>query len=314
MPLVSVVLIFLDEQVFLDEAVQSVLDQTLPDWELILVDDGSTDRSTQIAREFASRDARIRYIDHHRHENRGMAASRNLGVANSSAPYLAFMDADDIWIPTKLAEQIDLLEQMPDVAMVNGAMVVWHSWDPTAALPDTVVLTGAVGDHRYDPPDAALNIYPLVSVDGAGVDLMVRRSVFDAVGGFEERFRGMYEDQSFLVKVFLRYPVYISSRPWILYRQHRDSECARTNLSAYLRIRADFLDWLQDEVEQLGDPRVSAALRRARRRLQYRRPIAPLADRLSPLVSALRARLHRTRKRLPKPGAGLPGEASRSSG
>ena len=70
MPLVSVVLIFLDEEVFLDEAVQSVLDQTLTDWELILVDDGSTDASTRIARDWATRDPRICYIDHERHENR----------------------------------------------------------------------------------------------------------------------------------------------------------------------------------------------------------------------------------------------------
>ncbi len=297
MPLVSVVLIFLDEEVFLDEAVQSVLDQTLTDWELILVDDGSTDASTRIARDWATRDPRICYIDHERHENRGMAASRNLGVANSTAPYLAFMDADDVWIPEKLAEQVDLLDRMPDIAMVNGAMVLWHSWDPTSALRDTVALTGAVENHRYDPPDAALNIYPLVPVDGAGVDLMVRRAVFDEVGGFEERFRGMYEDQSFLIKVFLRYSVYISSRPWILYRQHKDSACAATSYTDYLRIRGDFLDWLRDDVERLGDPRVSAALQLARRRVRYRQPIASAVDRLSPLLSAVRTRKYRTGRR-----------------
>jgi len=296
-PLVSVVLIFLDEEVFLDEAVQSVLDQTLTDWELILVDDGSTDASTRIARDWATRDPRICYIDHERHENRGMAASRNLGVANSTAPYLAFMDADDVWIPEKLAEQVDLLDRMPDIAMVNGAMVLWHSWDPTSALRDTVALTGAVENHRYDPPDAALNIYPLVPVDGAGVDLMVRRAVFDEVGGFEERFRGMYEDQSFLIKVFLRYSVYISSRPWILYRQHKDSACAATSYTDYLRIRGDFLDWLRDDVERLGDPRVSAALQLARRRVRYRQPIASAVDRLSPLLSAVRTRKYRTGRR-----------------
>jgi len=294
---VSVVLIFLDEEVFLDEAVQSVLDQTLTDWELILVDDGSTDASTRIARDWATRDPRICYIDHERHENRGMAASRNLGVANSTAPYLAFMDADDVWIPEKLAEQVDLLDRMPDIAMVNGAMVLWHSWDPTSALRDTVALTGAVENHRYDPPDAALNIYPLVPVDGAGVDLMVRRAVFDEVGGFEERFRGMYEDQSFLIKVFLRYSVYISSRPWILYRQHKDSACAATSYTDYLRIRGDFLDWLRDDVERLGDPRVSAALQLARRRVRYRQPIASAVDRLSPLLSAVRTRKYRTGRR-----------------
>src|SRR4051812_5156182 len=113
MPLVSVVLIFLNEERFLEEAVQSVREQTLTDWELILVDDGSTDRSTAIARDLAAQDERIRYVEHPRHANRGMAASRNVGVGNGSAPYVAFIDGDDVWAPFKLYEQVEILERMP---------------------------------------------------------------------------------------------------------------------------------------------------------------------------------------------------------
>jgi glycosyltransferase involved in cell wall biosynthesis len=288
MPVVSVVLIFLNEERFLEEAVQSVCDQTLTDWELILVDDGSTDGSTNIARERAARDARIRYVDHPGHENRGMAASRNLGAAHSSAPYLGFLDGDDVWLPGKLTEQVDLLENMPDVAMVNGALLYWSSWDPASEARDRNVLTGGVGDRRLDPPEIALTMYPLGTADGAGVDLLVRRNVFDAVGGFEERFRGIFEDQSFMIKVFLRFPIYISSQVWIYYRQHDASECAQTSSSAYLRVRGVFLAWLTDDVERLGDPRVSDALRRARRQLRYKRLMAPLVDRVIPLLETLR--------------------------
>lgn len=271
MPVVSVVLNFLDEERFLEEAVRSVCEQTLTDWELIMVDDGSTDGSTQIARELAARDARIRYIDHPRHENKGGSASRNFGVANSTAPYVAFIDGDDVWVPTKLAEQVDLLERMPDVAMVGGAYLYWYSWDPAETEPDETFLTGGVADRRIDPPEAALTIYPLGGADGPGVDLLVRRSVFDAVGGFEERFRTLYEDQSFLIKVFLRYPIYISSRAWILYRQHEHSSDAGMSESVCIRVRGVFLGWLKDDVARLGDSRVSAALRRARRQNSYRR-------------------------------------------
>ena len=276
MPLVSVVLIFLNEERFLEEAVRSVRDQTLTDWELILVDDGSTDRSTHIAREVAAGDQRIRYVDHERHENRGMAASRNLGVANSTAPYLAFLDADDVWVPGKLAEQVELLERWPDVAMVNGAMCRWYSWDQASSKADMVVMTGGVGNHRFDPPEAGLNIYPLVPVDGAGVDLMVRRSVFEAVGGFEERFRGMLEDQSFLIKVFLRYPVYISSSAWIYYRQHDASASARSTRRSYLRLKSEFFAWLEGEVQRLDDPRVTAQYWRARRRVRLQSQLIPV--------------------------------------
>jgi glycosyltransferase involved in cell wall biosynthesis len=289
-PLVSVVLIFLNEQRFLEEAVRSVCDQTLADWELILVDDGSTDRSTQIARELAAHDDRIRYVDHPGHQNRGMAASRNFGAAHSTALYLGFLDGDDVWVPTKLAEQVDLLEAMPDVVMVNGAMLCWYSWDPASTVLDRVYLSGGVADRRLDPPEAALTMHPLARTDSAGVDLLVRRSVFDAVGGFEERFRGMFEDQSLLIKVFLRYPIYISSQVWIHYRQHDASECAHTTETAYLRVRGVFLDWLRDDVERLGDRRVSAALRRARRQLRYKKPLAPMVDLILRLLEALRRR------------------------
>jgi glycosyltransferase involved in cell wall biosynthesis len=281
-PLVSVVLIFLDEERFLEEAVNSVRDQTLADWELILVDDGSTDRSTLIARKLAAEDQRIRYIDHPEHQNRGRSASRNLGAAHTTAPYIAFLDADDVWEPEKLAEQVDLLESMPDVAMVVGAMRYWYSWDPAETEDDFILFTGGMADRRIDPPEAAWKLFPLGKESGAGVDVLVRRSVFVAVGGFENQFHGMYDDQAFNVKVFLRYPVYISSRSWYRYRQHDGSFIRCSTRTDLLRVRGDFLDWFREDDGRLGDIRVTAAARRARRELPYRRMYVRLADSLPP--------------------------------
>ena len=240
-PLVSVVLIFLNEERFIEEAVQSVRDQTLGDWELILVDDGSTDRSTLIARDLAAQDERIRYVDHPGHENRGISASRNLGVAHATAPYIAFLDADDVWVPDKLAEQVDLLESMPDVAMVVGAMQYWYSWDPASTRADRIVLTGGMADRRLDPPEAALALYPLGRERRRRDGLLVRRSVFDAVGGFEERFRGLYEDQAFLIKVYLRYPIYISREPGFATGSTTPPASGRTPRSDKVRLRKAFL-------------------------------------------------------------------------
>jgi glycosyltransferase involved in cell wall biosynthesis len=270
-PLVSVVLIFLNEQRFLDQAVQSVRDQTLADWELILVDDGSTDRSTQIARDLAAADQRIRYVDHPGHVNRGMSTSRNFGAAHATAPYISFLDADDVWMAGKLAEQVELLESMPDVALVCGALLYWYSWDPTSTEADDISRPGGMADRRLDPPEVALALDPLGRGDATTVDSLVRRSVFEAVGGFEERFRGFYEDQAFLIKVYLRYPVYISSRVWVRYRQHDASCMAKTHRTRRESWRGELLDWLQEDVERLADARVSAAIRRARRELPYRK-------------------------------------------
>jgi glycosyltransferase involved in cell wall biosynthesis len=275
MPVVSVVVIFLNEERFLEEAVRSIRDQTLADWELILVDDGSTDQSTSIARDLAAQDERICYVDHPGHENQGRSASRNLGAAHATGSYIMFLDGDDVCVPSKLAEQVELLESMPDVALVCGALLYWHSWDTASTKADHNVLTGGVANRRLDPPDAALTMYPLARAAGAGPDLFVRRSVFDAVGGFEERFPGMYDDQAFLIKVFLRYPVYISSRTWLRYRQHDASCCAQTTRTDYWRLRRLFLDWLAEDAGRLEDPRVNIALRRARREIPYRRLTAP---------------------------------------
>lgn len=293
MALVSVVLIFLNEERFLEEAVRSVCSQTLTDWELVLVDDGSTDRSTHIARALASSDQRITYIDHPGHENRGMAASRNYGAQHTSAPYLAFIDGDDVWFPEKLADQVQLLEAMPDVAMVNGALLYWWSWAPNAMAEDQHLLTGNFADRRIEPPEAAWQIYPLATSNGAGVDLLVRRNVFFEVQGFDERFRGLYEDQSFLIKVFMRYPIYISAQAWIYYRQHAESACAQTNLTNYIRARAQFLDHLKYDVERLDDTNVNAAFRRARRQVRYQRITAPAFD----VIAAIRRQIPASVKR-----------------
>jgi glycosyltransferase involved in cell wall biosynthesis/O-antigen/teichoic acid export membrane protein len=277
-PLVSVVLIFHNDERFLEEAVQSVCGQRLADWELILVDDGSTDRSTQIARDLAAHDGRIRYVEHPRHENRGMSASRNLGVAHTTTPYIAFLDADDVWVPNKLAEQANLLDSMPDVALVCGAQLYWYSWDPEATYLDRTVLTGGIADRRLDPPEATLALRPLGRGDSVEVDLLVRRTAFDAVGGFEERFRGLFEDQAFVAKILLRYPIYISSRVWLRYRHHNASTIAQTTRKDYWRLKGVFLDWLEEDAGRLADSRVSAAVRRARRELPYRRLTAPVHD------------------------------------
>ena len=102
-PLVSVVTIFFNGERFLADAIESVLAQRFDRWELLLVDDGSTDGSTAIARGYASAHPdRIRYLEHDQHANLGMSPSRNVGIRASSAPYVAFIDADDVWLPAKL--------------------------------------------------------------------------------------------------------------------------------------------------------------------------------------------------------------------
>ncbi len=101
-PSVSVIIIFLNAERFFEEAIASVFAQTYDRWELLLVDDGSTDASTAIARRYARRyPDRVRYLEHPDHSNRGASSSRNLGVQHARGAYIAFLDSDDVWLPRK---------------------------------------------------------------------------------------------------------------------------------------------------------------------------------------------------------------------
>ena len=126
---VSIVTIFFNAEPYLAEAIESVLAQNFRNFELILVDDGSTDGSTAIALAYADRyQHQIRYLEHRGHVNRGMSASRNVGVSAARGDLIALMDADDVWRPYKLSEQIAIIDAHPEVAMVCGAARYWKSW------------------------------------------------------------------------------------------------------------------------------------------------------------------------------------------
>src|SRR5260221_1467443 len=101
-PLVSVIIAFLNEQRFLEEAIKSVLEQDYKHWELLLVDDGSTDPSTGIALKYADTfPNKIIYCEHADHINKGLSASRNHGIRRARGSLVAFLDADDVWLPAK---------------------------------------------------------------------------------------------------------------------------------------------------------------------------------------------------------------------
>ena len=277
-PIVSVVIIFLNEERFLGEAVESVLAQTYQAWELLLVDDGSTDASTDIAQRYAARDpAQVRYLDHEGHVNHGMSATRNLGVRHARGPLVAFLDADDVWEPRKLEEQVALLEAHPEAGMVCGTSLYWRSWTEQPGDEDVAIAVGAPADALVAPPDLMLTLYPLG--DGAAPcpsSLLIRHAVIEHVGGFEEHFRGdnqLYEDQGFLAKVYLRTPVYVASACWDRYRQHPDSCVSSvTEAGRYHVVRRYFLEWLEGYFAAEGEEG-SEVWRRLQRALwPYRHP------------------------------------------
>jgi glycosyltransferase involved in cell wall biosynthesis len=245
-PLVSVVLIFWNAAAFLREAIESVLAQSYPCRELLLVDDGSTDGSTGIARQFAAHDpGQVRYLEHAGHANLGMSASRNLGIRQAQGSYVAFLDADDVWFSRALEDQVAILQAHPAAAMVYGPIQWWYSWTgkPEDGGRDHVERLGVPADSVIDPP----RLLPLFLRDKAAVPsgVLVRRGVVESVGGFEDQFRGEYEDQVFCAKICLEAPVFAAGRCWYRYRQHPESCVLRgqqTGETHAARLR--FLNWL----------------------------------------------------------------------
>jgi len=266
---VSVVTIFFNAKPYLTESIESVLAQSFTDFELILVDDGSTDGSTAIALAYADRyKDQIRYLEHRGHVNCGMSASRNVGVNAARGDLIALMDADDVWRPYKLSEQVAIIDAHPEVAMVCGAARYWKSW---MGGEDRIVRSGHVQNVVGRAPDAAIKVYPLGTAPApCPSDLLVRRNLVLSLGGFEEHFTGvrqLYEDQGFLIKVYLAAPVYFSDRQWLDYRVHPESCVASVSASGhYDSVRRYFLNWLESYVaETLPAAAIARVARTVRR-------------------------------------------------
>jgi glycosyltransferase involved in cell wall biosynthesis len=239
--LVSIVVIFLNAEAFIQETIESVIAQTYPHWELLLVDDGSGDGSSAIAQKYAQTYAgQIYYLEHDNHQNKGKSTSRNLGIRQAKGKYVAFLDADDVFLPGKLAQQITDLEAHPEAAMVYSNTLYWHSWlenpdngNPDSGNPDSGNLDNNQADYLSDlgiatnaliQPPALLN---LCFTNQAAVpcicSFLVKHSILNELGGFEEVIQHLYEDQVLLAKIFLKFPVFVADGYWEKYRQHKGS-------------------------------------------------------------------------------------------
>jgi glycosyltransferase involved in cell wall biosynthesis len=269
-PLVSVVVSFLNPGRFLEEAIESVLNQDYPRWELLLIDDGTTDESAVLARRCASRyPDRVRRYQHAGHRNRGLSASRNLGIRQGRGELFMFLDADDVWLPGRIAHQVSLLERHPKAEAAYGATEYWRSWtgelgkDGLDEIPDL----GHEPDVLIAPGTLTTSNYPLGTKTAPSMNaLCVRRSTLKRVGGFIEQFTGMYEDQAFLAKLYLQCPIVVSGQCYDRYRLHPASICAQVSASGtYDDFRLEFLRWLQAYFvsAKIENPAVRAALEQA---------------------------------------------------
>jgi glycosyltransferase involved in cell wall biosynthesis len=250
------------------EAIESVIDQTYPHWELLLVDDGSKQESVEVALEYVDTYPRkIHYLQHEGHKNRGASISRQLGIDAAQGELIAFLDADDLWLPNKLEQQVLLMDERPEVGMLFGNTLYWYSWkgDDENLNQDYVPKLGYAIKGLFQPRQ----LLPL-QLSGRAIvpctcSVIIRREILAASGGMEASFTGMYEDQAFYSKVSLVTPVFVSTQCWDKYRQHSASMCAVSDRQGQtLTARIAFLEWLEVYLfeKTINDPEIWQALKR----------------------------------------------------
>lgn len=203
-PKISVVMCVLNGEKFLQESIDSILNQTYCDFEFIIVNDGSTDRTTEILNDYTSKDLRIRILTNPR--NMGVGYSRNIGNAAARGEYIAIMDADDRSLPERFARQVQFLDENHDVAVLGTSYVISKS-DNSTKLMKRFNLPGLV---RW-------NLIFYCALNNPSV--MMRRSLISEEGfKYDEGIEG--EDFEFFSKVSRNHKISNLEEPLLIYRWH----------------------------------------------------------------------------------------------
>lgn len=240
MPRISVVIPVYNAEPYLAAAIDSVLEQTISDIELVVVDDGSTDASREVIAGFGDR---VRAVHQ---DNAGPSAARNAGIRAAQGELVAFCDADDIQLPHRIATHRRVLDLLPEVAVVGSDLSEWvdgevvkeHAlhdfWIGPTTRPFAEELRAAFGRFKtcrelelpVPPAYADRRVYagraaPLIALMHLcwGNASLFRKSALEAVGGFDER-TGQYEDWHLVARIALTAPIAFVDVPVMRYRRH----------------------------------------------------------------------------------------------
>lgn len=209
MPIVSVVIPVYNGEETIKQTIESVLSQTFSDFELIVINDGSTDATVNVVSTF--QDPRIKVFSY---PNAGLSASRNRGISLASGNYISFIDADDLWTADKLEAQVSALQENPQAALA-------YSWT------DYIDESGQFfrqGPHFNFSGDVFAKLL-LSDFVGNGSNPLIRKQAFSEVGGFDESLNAA-EDWDMWLRLAARYEFVAVPFTQILYRQSPTSMSA----------------------------------------------------------------------------------------
>jgi glycosyltransferase involved in cell wall biosynthesis len=244
-PTVSVIIPAYNAAPWIAETIDSVLNQTFKDFEVIVVDDGSTDATAEVV---ASYKPQIQYLYKN---NGGPSSARNTGICAARGQYIAFLDADDLWLPEKLQIQMQLFIQNPSLAWVYSNGLIFEenpNKNPHLFSQSSYMYSGEI-------------LRPLLLQDFvASPTPIVRRDVFKDVGLFNEEssFKSV-EDWDMWLRIAARYPVGFIDKPLVKYRRHSTSLTGTSIIERSLESRLTVIERaISREPERLSDLRQQA--------------------------------------------------------
>lgn len=237
MPFISVVIPLYNKEEYIVRTIQSVLGQTYSNFELIVVDDGSTDDSKSIVSSIA--DTRVRLVSQ---KNSGSAAARNTGIRHSTGDIVAFLDADDQWMPTFLEEIVELSKKYPNVGIYGTAYSVYSE---NTLLRDNVwnaELGNRILSSYY--AETALCGFPIFITSSFAAP----RSVLERVDGYQEDYRSG-QDHDLFGRIALRYPIAYSPKICSRYNAGSANNYDRVTYAREIPLERYFLSLPQSERE-----------------------------------------------------------------
>jgi glycosyltransferase involved in cell wall biosynthesis len=221
MPKVSVIIPTYNCAHYLEQAIESAMNQTYRDLEIIVLDDGSTDNTSEVVRKYGTD---IRYI---RQANAGLPAARNRAIESSSGEFLAFLDSDDWWEPSKLAEQVPILEGDPELGLIYTDLRVVH--DDGEIIPSFLASRPlATSGYVFDRLLQSGFILPST--------VLMRRTCLDQVGMFDESMRS-HEDIELWLRVCQKWKVALVSQPLTHRRQGAANMTSNDNLKTEYSVK-----------------------------------------------------------------------------
>lgn len=215
-PLVSVIMPCYNNAAVLAEALNSVIAQDYANKEVIVVDDGSTDGSMAVLRQFGDKISIIQQ------PNQGPAAARNTGLRHAAGQYIAFNDCDDLWLPGKLTAQISYLQHHTDIGLCYCGWMEWQGDTPLAEITSRLIDAAPVIAPKRPEREGWLYSDLLKESVIHTITAVVRREVIDVVGAFNTDYR-IGEDHDFWLRVSEKYRIAKLNRVYALYRNNPGS-------------------------------------------------------------------------------------------